>query len=722
MDSYIFNNIIIIPIQISFNTETKKKNINFPKEWSNIQTIEQSNELFEKYNTFKEIALLTGKINNITVIDVDNIDKWNELKIEYPLSKGIVVETNKGFHLYYKYNDKLKTRSNIIDGIDIRNDGGNVIIPPSAYQIDNQKIEYCFNNCNIESFHERLLNLPDIPSELLQKFENEVKPKTIRIELSTDQKIYKLNKLLSKVSPIYYNNYGNIKNLAYGIVNYSSKINLPMKNLFFTYAKKGNVYEDEINKIWEDTEINNSVGYNFLVNIVRNYKLNYLETDSFDQDVLIGLLSKKKDLIIDYLNRHFAVITSNDNGKILYCELEYKKNKLSNIILIPSKENFINKIPNSIQIEYKEDKYKSISNYWIESRERNEFRKTIFEPGIESFQNLNMFLGFNYIFDEKFKYNEEKLYYVFKHIREILCDNNEETFNYLLNWMAHILQYPTKRMGVAIVCKSIQGVGKNIFFENFFGSMVIGLKHSICISDTDQVVGKFNSILERMLYTVVNELKADGDIIKMSNLLKSLITDSTQKIEKKGIDAIHINNYNNFVFLSNNHNVVNVEMFDRRYLCLAASSKYANNQSYFNKLCKNMLNEEISMIFFHYLMKRDLKKFNFRNIPLTQYKKDLIYNSIPSVMKWFNEYLKDCLNENIEEKCEKVKLLCEQYKEYSQIGRINYGNFTRQLIDIDKGLTNIKIDNSSRKNNTYLVFNVQDCIQEMKEKSMWYNF
>ena len=26
------------------------KNINFPKDWSNIQTIEQSNELFEKYN------------------------------------------------------------------------------------------------------------------------------------------------------------------------------------------------------------------------------------------------------------------------------------------------------------------------------------------------------------------------------------------------------------------------------------------------------------------------------------------------------------------------------------------------------------------------------------------------------------------------------------------------------------------------------------------------
>ena len=58
------------------------------------------------------------------------------------------------------------------------------------------------------------------------------------------------------------------------------------------------------------------------------------------------------------------------------------------------------------------------------------------------------------------------------------------------------------------------------------GSLVIGKNHSICISDTDQVVGKFNSILERMIYTVVNELKADGDIIKMSNLLKSLITDT----------------------------------------------------------------------------------------------------------------------------------------------------------------------------------------------------
>lgn len=720
MEPYINNKLIIIPIQINYNLSNNKKELKFPKKWSLIKTIDESRETFERYRGFKSMGMLTGKVNNLTVIDVDDVNAWNKLEINNPLG-CVKVETNNGFHLYFAYEPTLNTMSNVIDGIDIRNDGGNSILPPSSYKVGKEIFEYTFENDSIETAISKMKNLPKIPESLLKLFNDSVnKPSTIHIELPIGEKICKVKKSLDKVSPRFYKNYGNIKNLAYVLVNYSSKMNLPMKDIYKEYCSKGNVYEDEYNKLWDNAEINNSIGFTYLSNILRNYKLNNLETDVFDKDILIGLMSKKKDLVIDYMNRHFGVITSNNNGKVLYCELEYKNKRISNIIFISAKDNFMSKIPDSIQIEYKEDKYQSMNKYWLASSNRNEYRKTVFEPGLECWGNLNMFLGFNHIYDKGFNTDDKKLKYVFKHLHEVICDNNKDTFEYLVNWMAHILQFPTFRMGVAIVCKSIQGVGKNIFFENFFGSMVIGKTHGICISDTDQIVGKFNAILEKMLFTVVNELKADGDIIKMSNLLKSLITDTTQKIEKKGIDAIHISNYNNFVFLSNNHNVVNVEMYDRRYLCLAASSKYANNQEYFDTLSKNMLNEEISETFFHYLMNRDLKSFNFRDIPLTQYKKELIYNSIPAIMKWFNDYVKECIDEKIENHHIRLKILCDKYKEKAMPSRLNVGTFQRQLTDQDKGISCIKIE--VYRKNLYVDFNVEEVQEEMKKKSIWYDF
>ena len=432
MDQYLNYNLIIIPIVILYNKLNKKKDLKFPDKWSSINTIEETKETFVKYNNFKSISMRTGKINNLTVIDVDNVESWNKLEIDYP-PEGVKVETNNGFHLYYTYEPSLKTRSNVIEGIDIRNDGGNAILPPSSYEVNDGICEYTFMNDSIETAISKMKNLPKMPESLIKLFNKNIKPNTIRIELPNSEKIHKVRKALDRISSRYYNNYGNVKNLAYALVNYTSKINLPMKTVYMEYCKKGNIYEDECNKLWDNSNIDNTIGFTYLNNILRNYKLSNLETDTFDKEILIGLLLKKKDCVIDYMNRHFGIITSNDNGKALYCELEYKNNRIINIILISSKENFISKIPDSIKIEYIEDKYKSINKYWLESSDRNEYRKTVFEPGLECYGNLNMFLGFNYLYNKSYKYDQSKLKYVFKHLQEVICDNNEETCEYLLN-------------------------------------------------------------------------------------------------------------------------------------------------------------------------------------------------------------------------------------------------------------------------------------------------
>ena len=97
MESYLENNLLTIPIDITYNNS--KKNLKFPKNWSSVKNHEECRELFEKYKFYKGIALLTGEINNITVIDIDNIDSWNSLGIDCP-DDCLKVKSNRGIHLY----------------------------------------------------------------------------------------------------------------------------------------------------------------------------------------------------------------------------------------------------------------------------------------------------------------------------------------------------------------------------------------------------------------------------------------------------------------------------------------------------------------------------------------------------------------------------------------------------------------------------------------------
>ena len=73
-------------------------------------------------------AVITGEISGITVIDIDS--KESATKVEDIVGSkllefcGMVIKTKKGYHLYFKYDKDLKTGVGIIDGVDIRNDGG----------------------------------------------------------------------------------------------------------------------------------------------------------------------------------------------------------------------------------------------------------------------------------------------------------------------------------------------------------------------------------------------------------------------------------------------------------------------------------------------------------------------------------------------------------------------------------------------------------------------
>ncbi len=140
-----------IPMNMVRTTDHNGNPVIKPKEpavgWKNRT---ESGTIYEDQGT----ALLTGKINNITVLDFDNEDIYQKFLTKFPMIPNTqMVKSPHGYHAYYAYTDTLSTTSyktGELAGLDIRNDRGLIISPPS-YQIDlrtNKKMYYGIINKN----------------------------------------------------------------------------------------------------------------------------------------------------------------------------------------------------------------------------------------------------------------------------------------------------------------------------------------------------------------------------------------------------------------------------------------------------------------------------------------------------------------------------------------------------------------------------------------------
>jgi hypothetical protein len=100
----------------------------------------------------QNIGILTGKVNNITVLDIDEkldgIQYWKEISKQYDEIITPMVKSPTGIHIYFKYNKKLTTTYRIKVngkkiGWDIKSDNSVITSPPSI--IDGNRYKWIKN-------------------------------------------------------------------------------------------------------------------------------------------------------------------------------------------------------------------------------------------------------------------------------------------------------------------------------------------------------------------------------------------------------------------------------------------------------------------------------------------------------------------------------------------------------------------------------------------------
>jgi hypothetical protein len=187
---------------------------------------------------------------------------------------------------------------------------------------------------------------------------------------------------------------------------------------------------------------------------------------------------------------------------------------------------------------------------------------------------------------------------------------------YVLNWFAHIVQKPAKKTEVCILLYGAQGCGKSTIGE-YLLRKIIGLDKMIITSKADKMFGRFVNSQGKLL-AVLNECSGK-DTFNICDILKDAITMTTTEQEKKGVDAVSVTDYTNFIFTTNNINSVKIEEGDRRFMPIEINNVLKNNVSYFKELYADLDNDYIMRKFYEELMNRDLTKFNpSRNRPETE--------------------------------------------------------------------------------------------------------
>jgi hypothetical protein len=102
--------------EINDKGKVVKKQHGFP----NWKSINKNNFTEYLYYHHRGLAVMTGKISNITGFDFDNKDEYDKMIELHPeLKNNYTVQTNKGFHIYFRYNDTIKTTTNAMNSFTV---------------------------------------------------------------------------------------------------------------------------------------------------------------------------------------------------------------------------------------------------------------------------------------------------------------------------------------------------------------------------------------------------------------------------------------------------------------------------------------------------------------------------------------------------------------------------------------------------------------------------
>lgn len=327
----------------------------------------------------------------------------------------------------------------------------------------------------------------------------------------------------------------------------------------------------------------------------------------FDFNVLSELSLKNQK---EYIKRFFIPLNNGDNVVV------------GNEIIIMNEEkikkSYFNRMP------------KPLSKWYF--TEYTEVKNPVCELGKPFLydNNVNLCPQFKY---KRKPYKDvnpeikEKLNILLSYMKEILSDNNESSYQFLIKWLANMLQGNKNQS--CLYLKGEQGIGKSTLFE-FLREYVIG-DDLFLETGSGPLKKDFNSILVGKLLVFFEELECftSGEWSAISSKLKRQITSKVINIEGKNQNAYQTRNINNYAIGSNFDAVKDAE--GRRFFILDINNKRKGNKPYWKNIYDNCFNKKVGRAFFYYMLEIDVSSFDSQDFPQTKNKLDTFAKRLDNI-------------------------------------------------------------------------------------------
>jgi hypothetical protein len=246
-----------------------------------------------------------------------------------------------------------------------------------------------------------------------------------------------------------------------------------------------------------------------------------------------------------------------------------------------------------------------------------------------------------------------------------ITSNGEEPLKqYLLSYLAHLIQKPFDLPGTALVLTGSQGTGKDTLFD-FIGNKVLGEYNFADYSDNGQFFDHYDTKRAGKFLSKLQE--ADAKYCKPNaSKLKGLITAKTLDYNPKGKPSFQLPNCLRQIFTTNKENPFQITDGERRYVMYSVSREKQGDHDYWTRLNRAFNAEGAGYTVGKLLMEYDISNFNPAVLPDNKYfnmlkevtelsdetfLKSDDWNGQPcNISHLFNLYQTFCQNSNLEQR------------------------------------------------------------------------